>query len=1019
MLPKIDVANFTGRLDELAILESQLLGNGSDKTCSIVGLSGGGGMGKSALAFHFATLHRDKFPDGVIGLPVDGKATHEVARDFARRCGKAVDEDDDRSAATIMQEVFAHRRMLLIFDNADQSALKELRPGGDRCALIVTTRDRQIPNSFGITNDGIIDLPPMCQEDARDLLRRILGIDRVNAELESADQIIEITGGLPLALQITGSALRGRQRSLASYVESLKDEKTRVQRLQIRGDEDLNVTASLNLSLALLDESEINLFACMSACAKDGFSLKTAMVAGGLEDEWEARDLLDRLYQLSLLNEVSADRYVFHSLVRIYAQEQARHRRVWEDASRRHAEYFINLVQSNDVKKSEIAAHLIEDFDDVLQAAQWLRGNANSDELRILAYQFALDLRPFFLKYNYPKRAVELMSAFQEWADSLNDWNASVKFKIQQAKYLALEGDLLSAEVTLHSCQNSIDKIIDTSQQKAFQAKHLSGLGGILKRQRRFEEAILVFQKQVEIEEEINNQISLLIVLSRLGNLLNQEGRIKEAIDVFQHRIKVAETLNDQQSLSISLNCLGILFQQEGRIKDSIILFERQVLIAENLKDQKQLAIGLNCLGKLFQEQGKIEEAITNFERQILISENLKDQKQLAIGLNCLGLLLKNQERLEEATTVFKRQILISEDSNDLKQLMTGLLYLAGIFREQRRIDEAIKFFERILEIEENIRLGRRVVTTLTNLGLLLRQQHRFQESIDRLRRAIEVNMTLDSLSCQTRLLIALAETLHEYGCLLLKSTSTRDKSESILYESYEIYEQINDLFQMGIVLHSLGRLMKVMNRLEDAEKMLQESRNIFESLKENRQLTMVLNTTGGVLQRQNKLKSAELVLRESYDLAFKEKDTLSQAIISNSLGKIFAQQEGEENFSLARMYFINSLKLGRIINDINHLVKAHTSWGKVLIKYGRLEEALVELNKAFDLEEELVKLDGLQIVIISLTDVLTRLGRHSEVIEYFDRAIVVTNNNPALIEQREAFVRSMSSSKKPVLRKK
>ena len=459
VLPKIDVANFTGRLDELAVLEAQLLGNNQDKTCSIVGLSGGGGMGKSALAFHFATLHRDKFPDGVIGLPVDGKATHEVARDFARRCGKAVDEDDDRSASTIMQEVFAHRRMLLIFDNADQAALKELRPGGDRCALIVTTRDRQIPDSFGITNNGIIHLPPMPQEDARDLLRRILGTDRVNAELEEADQIIKMTGGLPLALQIAGSALRGRQRSLASYVESLRDEKTRVQRLQIRGDADLNVTASLNLSLNLLAEPEKDLFACLSVCAKDGFSLRTAMVAGGLADEWEVRDLLDRLYQLSLLNEVSADRYVFHALVRVYAQEKAQESKLWEEASRSHAEYFIALVQSNKVTKSEIADHIAEDFDDILQTAQWLRVNANSDRLKMSAYQFALDLRPFFLKYNYSKRAIELMSGFQEWAESLNDWSASVKFGIQKAKYLALVGALLDAEVILRNTQCSMDQI--------------------------------------------------------------------------------------------------------------------------------------------------------------------------------------------------------------------------------------------------------------------------------------------------------------------------------------------------------------------------------------------------------------------------------------------------------------------------------------------------------------------------------------------------------------------------------
>ena len=52
-------------------MENVLLFQEGEKVCSIVGLTGGGGVGKSALAYHFAALHRYEFPDGVIGLRVD------------------------------------------------------------------------------------------------------------------------------------------------------------------------------------------------------------------------------------------------------------------------------------------------------------------------------------------------------------------------------------------------------------------------------------------------------------------------------------------------------------------------------------------------------------------------------------------------------------------------------------------------------------------------------------------------------------------------------------------------------------------------------------------------------------------------------------------------------------------------------------------------------------------------------------------------------------------------------------
>ncbi|NMF63225.1 tetratricopeptide repeat protein [Brasilonema octagenarum] len=541
ILPQKDVSSFTGRDEELQQLQELLIHRQGTKLCSIAGLAGTGGIGKSALACHFATLHKADFPDGVIGLRVDGKDADTIARDFARRCGEEVEPEDERDAKTIMQDVFAHRRILLIFDNAeDANIIKELYPDGNRCAVIITTRDRFLSISLDIPDQGRIEVKPLSKPESLLLLQKLLGEKRVAAEPEISEEIIELAGYLPLALQIIGAALKSNlNRRLADYAASLREERRRLERLRVAKDEHWDVRACFSLSLKELQPEQIDFFSCLSVCAEDGFSRRSATATGNYSDEYTAQDDLDWLCRFSLLNyaEVGENRFVFHPLIRAFAHELAVERGLRDDAATRHAEFFINLVKSSDVGFVDSA--IAEDINGIILVADWLQHQQSPD------YEFAFRLQEFFEKYGYWKQAVAFMFRFQLLAERFEDWELVVKFRIQQAKYLSLEKQYLNAEVVLAPISGILQKIEIQATRHRYHAKWLTTLGSIQWRQHKLDQAVDTLKQALAIQELLDEPDGLSIVLNSLGSALQKQSKLAEAVDAFHRQIEISQQFDD------------------------------------------------------------------------------------------------------------------------------------------------------------------------------------------------------------------------------------------------------------------------------------------------------------------------------------------------------------------------------------------------------------------------------------------------------------------------------------------
>jgi transcriptional regulator with XRE-family HTH domain len=149
----LNVNGFVGRNAELARLDA-ILAETTDEPAAVVisALSGTAGVGKTALAVHWAHRVRGRFPGGQLHANLRGfDASGSVLNPAAALRGflDALDVPPERipasldGQAALYRTLLADRRVLVVLDNArDAEHVRPLLPGAPGCLVVVTSRDQ-------------------------------------------------------------------------------------------------------------------------------------------------------------------------------------------------------------------------------------------------------------------------------------------------------------------------------------------------------------------------------------------------------------------------------------------------------------------------------------------------------------------------------------------------------------------------------------------------------------------------------------------------------------------------------------------------------------------------------------------------------------------------------------------------------------------------------------------------------------------------------------------------------------
>jgi hypothetical protein len=324
------LVDFTGRADCLKRLDELLPDDPVSwpATAVISAIVGMAGVGKTALAVHWAHRAADRFGDGQLYVNLHGYSAGQPLppiQALVQLLGALGVEPNKvpegvESAAALYRSLLAGRRVLVVLDNARDSAqVRPLLPGSAGCLVVVTSRDR-LSGLVAIEAAYPFSLGLLSTAEARQLLARRLGRARVSAEPVAVDEIATWCARLPLALTIVAARVATHPDfPLAAVAAELRDTPSVLDALD-DGEPATNVRAVFSCSYRTLGTEASRLFRLLGLHPGPDLAAPAAASLADVPIQ-RVRPLLAELARAHLIAEHTPGRYVLHDLLRAYATE--------------------------------------------------------------------------------------------------------------------------------------------------------------------------------------------------------------------------------------------------------------------------------------------------------------------------------------------------------------------------------------------------------------------------------------------------------------------------------------------------------------------------------------------------------------------------------------------------------------------------------------------------------------------------------------------------------------------------
>lgn len=685
ILPR-DIATFTGRFSQVEVLIEALkprVDGSTPLAVAINAIDGMPGIGKTALAVHVAHRIASMYPDAQLFLDLHGYtpgrepvapagALDSLLRALGIPPSRIPETLDERSA--LWRSEIAQRRAIVVLDNANShEQVRPLLPGHPSSCVLITSRKKL--NSLEGVHDLSLDV--LSPNEAVSLFQNLVGDRCSNSDIESVQKVVGLCGHLPLAIQLVGNRWRHRRSwHITDVLAKLENTRTR---LQVFSAESIEVATAFELSYNELDSRQQKLFRRLGL--HPGVDITPQAAAVLLQCSYdEAEQLLDTLFDHSLVSEPERARYKLHDLLRDYARDLAR--TVEPSAKQYEAQlrlltYYLHAVDSADrvldPHRHRSGTYLSNlsvpetSFEDYRHAFNWLQ----IERINILACaQLSLDrgllenacsfgqaLAHFLLRAGYYNESYHIHTQSYQAAKTLKDAVLEAQALTNLAQSCHAVGQFDQAKDLF---QQALQLWSSTSDQDGC-ARTLSGLGFTLERTGMYHEALSNLDAALKIRRITGDSYGEAHVLNAVGAVYWRLHEYSQALASFNLALSIRRNIGDRNGEARTVNNIGFTYQRLERYDEAQAWLNEALAIARDLRDRDLEIVTLNNLGYTLGSCGKWDDGVQFAVMGLELAQSIGALYEEGRALDALARCAVGQSKIEAATIYWKDALLVFE----------------------------------------------------------------------------------------------------------------------------------------------------------------------------------------------------------------------------------------------------------------------------------------------------------------------------------------------------------------------
>jgi DNA-binding SARP family transcriptional activator/tetratricopeptide (TPR) repeat protein len=652
-LPR-DISEFVGRADLMRELDAAATTRSGQMNTGVVIIDGMPGVGKSALAVHWAHQVRDRFEDGdffvnLNGFSDTGMMDHSaVVDDLLAALGNPPDESmNPRARELLLGRLMTNRRTLVVLDNARSSDhVRKLTSLLNHSLIVITSRQR-LSSLSTATGARHIQVPPMQASEGTELLTRRLG---ANIEItdEASRELVARCGGLPLVIAILAGHLVTYHPPPVAHVTKYLDHRRLIAELGEDGDGPSTARTFFSWSYAALPHDEQRLFRLLGLHPGPDIGIEAAASISGRPTA-EINRSLGIIVGAHLLERPDfIDRYQFHDLLREFAifcaerDESPAYVRAAElrmlghylaSATAAHHKMYPGHMTSPPLPLEKDVVPV--QFIDTAHAQRWVnKERANLSSVIHMASAHG--------HHEHAWRLADTVATFLD-------------------RYGQFADSRVIREIAVKAAAAAGDREAEASSQ--------AGLGMVLATLGMPAEARRCLDIALRYAEESGNERGEASTLHQLGMLEMTTGAAGAASELFQRCLDIAQRTGDLEALRWTHISLG---KALGALKDhdGALIHLRQSEFHAQRTDRSAHASSLAGIAAVYRDRGDHDSAMSYCRQALALSEDLPDIAvmaeacvTLAEASHAIGDMVTALAYVHQALDVCDRSHMLAEEA--------------------------------------------------------------------------------------------------------------------------------------------------------------------------------------------------------------------------------------------------------------------------------------------------------------------------------------------------------------------